>query len=95
MPPSTLGGIHLFRSSTPPQTMDRFPIRPYGVGELVALYFPNIQQSSAVNQLRRWIVESPSLLEELQAAGWRRYRKVFSPRQVAVVIKHLGEPNRF
>ena len=74
--------------------MGNFPIRPYGVGELATLYFPNIQQSSAVNQLRRWIVESPSLLEELHAAGWKRYRKVFSPRQVAIITHHLGEPEQ-
>lgn len=74
--------------------MSNFSIRPYGVGELAALYFPHIQQSSAVNQLRRWIVESPFLLEDLQAAGWKRYRKVFSPKQVAVIIEHLGEPEQ-
>jgi predicted Zn-dependent protease len=72
--------------------MSNFSIRPYGVGELAALYFPHIQQSSAVNQLRRWIVESPVLLEELQSAGWKRYRKVFSPKQVAIILDHLGEP---
>lgn len=74
--------------------MDKFTIRPYGVGELAALYFPHIQQSSAVNQLRRWVHESPDLLEELQAAGWKRYRKVFSPKQVAIIVDHLGEPER-
>ncbi len=39
-------------------------------------------------------VESPFLLEELQAAGWKRYRKVFSPKQVAIIIEHLGEPEQ-
>ena len=72
--------------------MDKFPIRPYGVGELAALYFPHIQQASAVNQLRRWIVESQPLLDALHEAGWRRYRKVFSPRQVEVIFEHLGAP---
>ena len=55
--------------------MDKFKIRPYGVGELAALYFPHIQQSSAVNQLRRWVHESPELLEELQL-GVRTSEKI-------------------
>lgn len=72
--------------------MNKFRIRPYGVGELASLYFPHIQQQSAVSQLRRWITEYPELLRELEMAGWKRYRKILTPRQVHVLVLFLGEP---
>lgn len=72
--------------------MNKFRIRPYGVGELAALYFPHIQQQSAVSQLRRWITEYPELLLELEMAGWKRYRKILTPRQVLLVVEYLGQP---
>lgn len=72
--------------------MNKFSIRPYGVAEFASLYFPHIQQQSAVSQLRRWIVESPELLHDLEVAGWRRYRKILTPRQVHILLDHLGEP---
>lgn len=72
--------------------MNKFRIRPYGVGELASLYFPHIQQQSAVSQLRRWITEYPELLRELEMAGWKRYRKILTPKQVLIIVEHIGRP---
>jgi len=68
-----------------------FVIRAYGVQELAQLYFPNIAPSSASAQLRKWI-SHPALYCQLAAAGYLRGQKILTPRQVEIIVRHVGEP---
>ena len=42
--------------------------------------------------LRRWIVYNLPLLQELEQEGYRARNRLLSPRQVATIIRYLGEP---
>ncbi|WP_449039577.1 DUF4248 domain-containing protein, partial [Parabacteroides goldsteinii] len=35
---------------------------------------------------------SRGLKAKLEAAGWVKFQKLYTPKQVAVLIDHLGEP---
>ena len=60
-----------------------FHIRTYKKSELAHLYNPNVCLKVALQILRRWIVYNLPLLQEL---------RLLSPRQVATIIRYLGEP---
>lgn len=66
--------------------------RPWGFQELAMYYFPHIKPHSASNQLRAWIRHSADLTRQLESTLWRPGRKVLTPRQVALIVRHLGEP---
>lgn len=68
-----------------------FTIRAYGFQELALLYFPNSAPKSASAQLKKWI-SHPFLMEKLALAGYRSGQKILTPRQVALIVGHLGEP---
>ena len=65
-----------------------FLIRTYKKSELAHLYNPNV----ALQILRRWIVYNLPLLQELEQEGYRARNRLLSPRQVATIIRYLGEP---
>ena len=71
--------------------MSDFKIRAYGLQELAMLYFPNNTPQSASNQLKRWMGKAP-LLRELLAAGYESGQKILTPRQVGLIVGHVGEP---
>lgn len=60
--------------------------------DLAQLYSPELTPRSAVNRLMRWISIHPVLSDELRKAGYRKGSRVFSPRQVELIVEHLGEP---
>jgi len=73
--------------------MDNFKIRSYSKKELALCYFPSSENPhSAVNHLMTWIKRCTPLLEELEAQGYQKMSKWFSPREVRMIIDHLGEP---
>ncbi len=72
--------------------MKQFVLQTYTKKELALLYFPDSEPNTAVNHLMRWIRRSPTLYQQLQALGYRPTNKFFTPRQVAAIITHLGEP---
>ena len=39
-----------------------------------------------------WIRTSRGLKEKLLAAGWVKFQKLYTPKQVACLVEHLGEP---
>ena len=39
-----------------------------------------------------WIRTSRGLKAKLEAAGWVKFQKLYTPKQVAVLMEHLGEP---
>ena len=46
----------------------------------------------ATNHLMRWVHGCPPLMEELEAVGYCRSQKWLTARQVALIVRHLGEP---
>ncbi len=70
----------------------KFPFKSYGVQELAVLYFPHITVSSASSQLKKWITKSEPLQETLCDAGYRSGQKILTPKQVRIIVDHLGEP---
>ena len=69
-----------------------FKIRAYYVSELAVLYNPHLNSQAATRQLRRWIDYHPDLIEKLKLLGYFPGQRCFTPKQVACVIEHLGEP---
>ena len=66
--------------------------RAYGVTEFAQLYFPG--QTPVIAYKRMWecICTSRGLKAKLEAAGWVKFQKLYTPKQVSVLIDHLGEP---
>lgn len=66
--------------------------RVYGHTELAILYFPGILAKSASSQLSSWINRDEDLLAELKKAGYKKGQRMYTPRQVAILRDHLGDP---
>lgn len=66
--------------------------RVYGHTELAMLYLPGILPKSASSQLALWINRDEDLLNDLLKAGYKKGQRMYTPRQVAILIDHLGEP---
>lgn len=71
--------------------MENFIVRTYGLQELAQLYFPHSQPQSASNQLKKWMLNE-QLYARLTGAGYRSGQKILTPRQVGIIVDHLGEP---
>lgn len=71
--------------------MDTFKIRVYGMQELAQLYFPHNAPRSASNQLKKWMNKA-MLKEKLRECDYRDGQKILTPRQVGIIIEHIGEP---
>ena len=70
-----------------------FNVRAYSKKELALLYFPtSYSPHTAVNHLMSWINRCTPLSDRLHEMGYRKTDKFFSPRQVAEIVEHLGEP---
>jgi len=61
--------------------------------ELALLYFPDITPQSASSQLTRWIRRDPDLMDELIQAGYIKQQRMFTPRQLEILLDHLGYPS--
>lgn len=66
--------------------------RVYGHQELALLYFPNILPASASTQLTRWIRRDEDLLSALEAIGYRKGHRIYTPLQVRTIVDHMGDP---
>lgn len=69
-----------------------FIIQAYGKSELAMLYFPGAAPEVAANRLRRWIIQTKGLLHELRPTGYPSRAHFFSPIQVGIIVKYIGEP---
>lgn len=69
-----------------------FCVRSYTKVELSMLYNPELCVTLALKALSRWIRANSKLLEELDAVGYNKYRRTFTPKEVAIIIRYLGEP---
>ena len=63
-----------------------------GVTEFALLYFPDCTPEIADKRMWVWIRTSRGLKEKLLAAGWVKFQKLYTPKQVACLVEHLGEP---
>ena len=77
-----------------------------GVTEFALLYFPESPPETAYKRMWVWIRTSRGLKEKLLAAGWVKFQKLYTPKQVACLefrrvlfrsqvaclVEHLGEP---
>lgn len=69
-----------------------FRIKSYGRTELAQLYNPEVAPETAWRRLRTWIKKSPGMVEALMASGYKRGQRVFTPRQVGIIVDGVGEP---
>jgi len=61
--------------------------------ELAMLYFPNATTPKLANDnLRRWIKRCKPLTKELAKSALRSTEKYYTPQQVKLIYKYLGEP---
>ncbi len=60
--------------------------------ELAQMYAPDLTPRAAVNRLMDWIRRHPTLTDELSRTGYRKTARVFTPRQVHLILDYLGEP---
>ena len=69
-----------------------FHVRTYTKEELAMLYNPTYCVSNAISTLAAWIRLNKPLKAELASVGYNRYRRSFTPREVSLLVKYLGEP---
>ncbi len=71
---------------------ETFRLRAYGRTELAQAYNPHLSPGAAWQKLSMWIHLYPELTERLKAIGYSPHQRVFTPRQVAMIVEALGEP---
>lgn len=59
------------------------------------MYFPNLSNPVSVAKLRRWMRNCIPLMEELTAVDFHPKLKMFSAREVRLIIHFLGEPDGY
>lgn len=74
------------------QEEEKFIIRAYNKAELAELYSPGRNPAAALQTLYRWIQRNIPLKEELKEAGYNKFRHCFLRHEVAIIVRHLGEP---
>ena len=47
---------------------------------------------SVTNRLMRWIAKKEGVLDELRSYGYNKHAHCFTPKQVEIIYKYLGEP---
>ena len=65
---------------------------PLRKSALAASYFPELASHQACNRLRRWIIRCTELYDKLRETGYRPEQRIFTPRQVGLIIHYIGEP---
>ena len=71
---------------------ETFRLRAYGRTELAQAYNSHLSSGAAWQKLSLWIHLYPDLTERLKAIGYSPHQRVFTPRQVAMIVEALGEP---
>lgn len=59
--------------------------------DLALAYFPEDKPKTAQQKLAGWM-RVELLRRKLERLGWKPYQKVLTPKQVACIIDHVGEP---
>lgn len=58
--------------------------------DLAKIYFADYDKEVARRLLAREIHGNAALMAELEATGYRRSQKRFSPKQIGIIEKYLG-----
>lgn len=75
------------------KSIDNFEIRAYGKSELALCYFPTASTAhAAVNHLMAWINRCKEIRQALEIVGYQKTAKFFTPKEVEMIVKHLGVP---
>lgn len=69
--------------------------RVWGHTELAICYFPHMLVKSASTRLGVMIARDEELLADLKKAGYFKGQRSFTPRQVLIIIDHLGDPEEW
>lgn len=69
-----------------------FQLRPYRKGDLALMYFPESSKATAIRSLRRWMIGNEELMSELASVGYYKNRQYLHKHEVAIMVKHFGEP---
>lgn len=69
-----------------------FRMKSYGKADLAMKYNPDLTISSAQKALKRWIDYNKELTAELEKTNYNKYRKIYTPKEVELIVKYLGEP---
>ena len=72
--------------------MTSFVLQSYTKAELAQLYSPHSESAAALQTLYRWMRRNESLMAELAAVGYNKYRHSFLKQEVEIIVKYLGEP---
>ena len=67
-------------------------MKSYTKAELAQLYSPHSEPPAALQTLYRWMRRNDSLMSELDAVGYNKYRHSFLKQEVEIIVKYLGEP---
>ena len=59
---------------------------------LAMMYSPNVCRKSALRLLNSYIHRAKGLLAALEETGYSHHARHFTPRQLELVLLHLGEP---
>ncbi len=62
--------------------------------ELAMLYFPEAKPRSAESHLMKWVNRCPQLKEALSRTGYTPRARLFTPRQLRIILHYLGDPQR-
>ena len=65
---------------------------PLRKSALAASFFPELASHQACIRLRRWIIRCTELHDKLLETGYRPEQRIFTPRQIRLIIHYLGEP---
>ena len=60
--------------------------------KLSLMYSPHLSRKSALRLLNQYIHRADGLLPALEATGYSRSARHFTPKQLAFVLMNLGEP---
>lgn len=72
--------------------METFKLQTYAKVDLARLYSPHSEGAAALQTLYRWMRRNESLMAELTAIGYNKYRHCFLKQEVGIIVKYLGEP---
>lgn len=69
-----------------------FVVKTYKKSDLAHLYNPDTGIVTALQLLKKWIRANEALNRELAATGLKTTAKLYTPKQVALIVEYLGEP---
>lgn len=69
-----------------------FKIKSYSKTELARVYNPQLCDRTAQYTFLKWIDKNVKLMQELISTGYSRTDRFFTPKQVEIIVEHLGEP---